>query len=174
MARDEGEVSQAVNSTLDVETVLQHVFLSIGTSNIVRAPPISKVDRDRQFQDDLANTRRAQPAGDGIKSGDGGDPFVVTLALPATFCGIVMMLYIYLDDIERALAEGAIMTIGVGSANSILLVTFAREQQLAGALAFAAAITAGRYSSTPLSKTPPMARSCASPAEHCTPACPNV
>ena len=35
-------------------------------------------------------------------------------------------------DIERSLSDGRIMAVGVASANSILLVTFAREQQLAG------------------------------------------
>jgi multidrug efflux pump subunit AcrB len=38
---------------------------------------------------------------------------------------------------------GAIMAVGVASANSILLVTFARKQQLAGMSAFDAAISAG-------------------------------
>ena len=61
-----------------------------------------------------------------------GDPFVVILALPATFCGIVTMLYITGTTLSVPSLMGAIMAIGVASANSILLVTFAREQQLAG------------------------------------------
>jgi len=40
---------------------------------------------------------------------------------------------------------GAIMAVGVASANSILLVTFAREQQLAGKSAFEAAIEGRPY-----------------------------
>ena len=61
-----------------------------------------------------------------------GDPFVVILALPATFCGIVTMLYITDTTLSVPSLMGAIMAVGVASANSILLVTFAREQQLAG------------------------------------------
>ena len=61
-----------------------------------------------------------------------GDPFVVILALPATFCGIVTMLFITGTTLNVPSLMGAIMAVGVASANSILLVTFAREQQLAG------------------------------------------
>jgi multidrug efflux pump subunit AcrB len=61
-----------------------------------------------------------------------GDPFVVILALPAMFCSIVAMLYITGTTLNVPSLMGAIMAIGVASANSILLVTFAREQQLAG------------------------------------------
>jgi multidrug efflux pump subunit AcrB len=73
-----------------------------------------------------------------------GDPFIVILALPATFCGIVTMLFITGTTLNVPSLMGAIMAIGVASANSILLVTFAREQQLAGRTAFRAAIDAGR------------------------------
>ena len=48
---------------------------------------------------------------------------------------------------------GAIMAIGVASANSILLVTFAREQQLAGMSAFDAALAAGRTRIRPVLMT---------------------
>jgi multidrug efflux pump subunit AcrB len=82
-----------------------------------------------------------------------GDPFVVILALPATFCGIVTMLYITGTTLSVPSLMGAIMAIGVASANSILLVTFAREQQLAGHLAFDAAIAAGRTRIRPVLMT---------------------
>jgi multidrug efflux pump subunit AcrB len=72
-----------------------------------------------------------------------GDPFVVILALPATFCGILTMLFVTGTTLNVPSLMGAIMAVGVASANSILLVTFAREQQLAGWTAFDAAITAG-------------------------------
>ncbi|MEA3091770.1 MAG: hypothetical protein QOJ04_3112, partial [Caballeronia sp.] len=72
-----------------------------------------------------------------------GDPFVVILALPSTLCGIVTMLFITGTTLNVPSLMGAIMAVGVASANSILLVTFAREQQLAGWTAFDAAITAG-------------------------------
>jgi multidrug efflux pump subunit AcrB len=82
-----------------------------------------------------------------------GDPFVVILALPATFCGIVTMLYITGTTLSIPSLMGAIMAIGVASANSILLVTFAREQQLAGMPAFEAAIAAGRTRIRPVLMT---------------------
>ena len=82
-----------------------------------------------------------------------GDPFVVILALPATFCGIVTMLYITGTTLNVPSLMGAIMAIGVASANSILLVTFAREQQLAGMRAFDAAIAAGRTRIRPVLMT---------------------
>jgi multidrug efflux pump subunit AcrB len=82
-----------------------------------------------------------------------GDPFVVILALPATFCGIITMLYITGTTLSVPSLMGAIMAIGVASANSILLVTFAREQQLAGMPAFDAAIAAGRTRIRPVLMT---------------------
>jgi multidrug efflux pump subunit AcrB len=82
-----------------------------------------------------------------------GDPFVVILALPATFCGIVTMLFITGTTLSVPSLMGAIMAIGVASANSILLVTFAREQQLAGMRAFDAAISAGRTRIRPVLMT---------------------
>jgi len=82
-----------------------------------------------------------------------GDPFVVILALPATFCGIVAMLYVTGTTLNVPSLMGAIMAIGVASANSILLVTFAREQQLAGVSAFDAAIAAGRTRIRPVLMT---------------------
>jgi multidrug efflux pump subunit AcrB len=82
-----------------------------------------------------------------------GDPFVVILALPATFCGIVTMLYITGTTLSVPPLMGAIMAVGVASANSILLVTFAREQQLAGMTAFDAAIAAGHTRIRPVLMT---------------------
>jgi multidrug efflux pump subunit AcrB len=82
-----------------------------------------------------------------------GDPFVVILALPATFCGILTMLYITGTTLNVPSLMGAIMAVGVASANSILLVTFAREQQIAGSTAFDAAITAGHTRIRPVLMT---------------------
>src|SRR6185437_5162791 len=61
-----------------------------------------------------------------------GDPFVVILALPATLCGILTMLCVTGTTLNVPSLMGAIMAVGVASANSILLVSFARDQQLAG------------------------------------------
>jgi multidrug efflux pump subunit AcrB len=82
-----------------------------------------------------------------------GDPFVVILALPATLCGIVTMLFITGTTLNVPSLMGAIMAVGVASANSILLVTFAREQQLKGYSAFEAALSAGRTRIRPVLMT---------------------
>src|SRR5260221_5774617 len=71
-----------------------------------------------------------------------GDPSVVILALPATFCGIVTMLYITNTTLSVPSLMGAIMAVGGASANSILLVTFAREQPFAGREGLDAAVSA--------------------------------
>jgi multidrug efflux pump subunit AcrB len=82
-----------------------------------------------------------------------GDPLVVILALPATFCGIVTILFMTGTTLNVPSLMGAIMAVGVASANSILLVTFAREQQLKGRSAFRAALDAGRTRIRPVLMT---------------------
>ena len=82
-----------------------------------------------------------------------GDPFVVILALPATFCGILVMLFITGTTLNVPSLMGAIMAVGVASANSILLVTFAHEQQLAGKTSFEAAVDAGHTRIKPVLMT---------------------
>jgi len=82
-----------------------------------------------------------------------GDPFVVILALPATFCGILTMLFVTGTTLNVPSLMGAIMAVGVASANSILLVTFARERQLAGRTATEAAIDAGHTRIRPVLMT---------------------
>ena len=82
-----------------------------------------------------------------------GDPFVVILALPITLCGIVTMLFMTGTTLNVPSLMGAIMAVGVASANSILLVTFAREQQLAGHSALEAALSAGHTRIRPVLMT---------------------
>jgi multidrug efflux pump subunit AcrB len=82
-----------------------------------------------------------------------GDPLVVILALPATLCGILFMLFVTGTTLNVPSLMGAIMAVGVASANSILLVTFAREEQLAGKTAFEAAIEAGHTRIRPVLMT---------------------
>jgi multidrug efflux pump subunit AcrB len=84
---------------------------------------------------------------------DFGTPIVVILALPMTMCGIVTMLYITNTTLNVPSLMGAIMAVGVASANSILLVTFARDQQLTGMSAHDAAISAGHTRIRPVLMT---------------------
>src|ERR1700722_1508717 len=56
------------------------------------------------------------------------DPFMIVAALPAALCGIVWMLFVTGTHISVPALTGSIMTMGVATANSILVVSFAREQ----------------------------------------------
>ncbi len=71
------------------------------------------------------------------------DPLAVILALPGAGAGILLMLFVTGTTLSVPSLMGAIMAIGVASANSILLVTFAREQHEAGMSVFDAALSAG-------------------------------
>ena len=85
---------------------------------------------------------------------DWGDPFVVLCALPLVFSGIVFSLFITHTTFSIASLMGAIMSVGVASANSILLVTFAREHRVAtGCSAFEGAIAAGEARLRPVLMT---------------------
>jgi multidrug efflux pump subunit AcrB len=71
------------------------------------------------------------------------DPLAVLLALPGAGSGLILLLFATGTAFSVPSLMGAIMAIGVASANSILLVTFAREQREAGMSAFQAALSAG-------------------------------
>ncbi len=71
------------------------------------------------------------------------DPFIIICALPGAFCGIVWALFLTQTTFNVPSLMGAIMSIGVATANSILLVTFANELRAQGAAPMEAAITAG-------------------------------
>ncbi len=85
---------------------------------------------------------------------DWGDPFVVLCALPLVFCGIILSLFITHTTFSIASLMGAIMSVGVASANSILLVTFAREhREQNGGSAIEGAIAAGEARLRPVLMT---------------------
>jgi multidrug efflux pump subunit AcrB len=71
------------------------------------------------------------------------DPFIIITALPGALAGICWMLFLTHTTISVPALTGAIMSIGIATANSILVVTFAREQLRSGSDAFAAAVQAG-------------------------------
>jgi multidrug efflux pump subunit AcrB len=70
------------------------------------------------------------------------DPFIILMALPGAFSGIVWSLYVTQTTINVPSLMGAIMSVGVATANSILLVTFANQQRANGANALEAAHSA--------------------------------
>ncbi len=81
------------------------------------------------------------------------DPFVVVLGLPGAMVGIMFMLFATGTSLSVPSLMGAIMSVGVASANSILLVTFAKEQRAFGLSASDAAVMAGRTRLRPIMMT---------------------
>jgi multidrug efflux pump subunit AcrB len=71
------------------------------------------------------------------------DPFIIVTALPAALAGIVWMLFLTHTTVSVPALTGAIMCMGVATANSVLVVSFARERMNAGDDAFEAALQAG-------------------------------
>lgn len=71
------------------------------------------------------------------------DPFVILMALPAALAGIVWCLFITHTTISVPALTGAIMCMGVATANSILVVSFSRERLSAGKTPAEAALEAG-------------------------------
>jgi multidrug efflux pump subunit AcrB len=71
------------------------------------------------------------------------DPFVIVLGLPAALAGIVWILFLSDTTLSVPALTGAIMCMGVATANSILVISFAREQMGLGMTALEAAREAG-------------------------------
>ena len=71
------------------------------------------------------------------------DPFVIITALPAALAGIVWFLFLTHTTLSVPALTGAIMCMGVATANSILVVSFCREKLAEGLTPMEAAIEAG-------------------------------
>jgi multidrug efflux pump subunit AcrB len=71
------------------------------------------------------------------------DAFIIITALPAALAGIAWMLFITGTSLSVPALTGAIMTMGVATANSILVVAFAKQRLEEGATALSAALEAG-------------------------------
>jgi multidrug efflux pump subunit AcrB len=81
------------------------------------------------------------------------DPFVIIMALPMALAGIVWILFATGTTLSVPALTGAIMCMGVATANSILVISFAREQMEAGLKATEAAFEAGRARFRPVLMT---------------------
>ncbi len=81
------------------------------------------------------------------------DPFVIITALPAALAGIVWMLFVTGTTLSVPALTGAIMCMGVATANSILVVSFAREKLAELGDATQAALEAGRVRFRPVLMT---------------------
>ncbi|KVC69555.1 RND transporter [Burkholderia ubonensis] len=71
------------------------------------------------------------------------DPLIIISAMPAALAGIAWMLFITGTHLSVPALTGAVMTVGVATANSILVVSFARQRLAAGAPPLTAALEAG-------------------------------
>ena len=71
------------------------------------------------------------------------DPFIMISALPAALAGIAWFLFITHTTLSVPALMGTIMCMGVATANSILVVSFATEQMEQGKDAISAALEAG-------------------------------
>ena len=81
-------------------------------------------------------------------------PFIIITALPGALCGMVWMLYLTGTTFSIPSLMGAIMSVGVATANSILLISFAKDHLPAvGGNAYEAALEAGRTRLRPILMT---------------------
>ena len=71
------------------------------------------------------------------------DPFIIITALPAALAGIAWMLFLTGTTLSVPALTGAIMTMGVATANSILMVSFARQRLLDGLPPLSSSLEAG-------------------------------
>ncbi len=71
------------------------------------------------------------------------DPFIIITALPGALAGIMWMLLVTHTTLNVPSLTGTIMCMGVATANSILMVSFAREQMTEGLTSTQAALQAG-------------------------------
>jgi len=71
------------------------------------------------------------------------DPLIILFAIPGAFCGILWMLFATQTTFSVPSLMGTIMTIGVATANSILMVVFANDERAAGKDQHEAALNAG-------------------------------
>ncbi|MGH9667916.1 MAG: efflux RND transporter permease subunit, partial [Bryobacteraceae bacterium] len=71
------------------------------------------------------------------------DPFIILMALPGAMAGILWMLFVTQTTLSVPSLMGAIMCVGVATANSILLVVFANDERADGKNAREAALSAG-------------------------------
>jgi CzcA family heavy metal efflux pump len=71
------------------------------------------------------------------------DALIILMAIPGALCGIIWALFLTQTNVSVPALMGAIMSIGVASANSILVVSFARERLNEGMTSLQAALAAG-------------------------------
>jgi multidrug efflux pump subunit AcrB len=81
------------------------------------------------------------------------DPFIIIMALPGALCGVIWMLFLTRTTLSVPSLMGAIMSVGVATANSILLITFANDVRREGKDSTQAALEAGHTRLRPVLMT---------------------
>ncbi len=81
------------------------------------------------------------------------EPFIILSVLPIGACGIIWMLFLTGTTFSVPALMGTLMTVGVASSNSILLITFANQRMAQGLTAVDAAVEAGRIRLRPVLMT---------------------
>jgi multidrug efflux pump subunit AcrB len=81
------------------------------------------------------------------------DPFIILTALPGAMAGIIWMLFVTRTTFSVPSLMGSIMSIGVATANSILLVTFANDERASVTTAREAMLSAGHARLRPVLMT---------------------
>jgi len=81
------------------------------------------------------------------------DPFIIIMALPGALCGVVWALFLAGTTLSGPSLMGAIMSVGVATSNSILLITFANDLRVEGLDSRAAALKAGHTRLRPVLMT---------------------
>jgi multidrug efflux pump subunit AcrB len=71
------------------------------------------------------------------------DPFIIITGLPGALAGVVWMLFVTGTTLSVPALTGTMMVIGIATANSILVVSFARDRLTAGSAPMQAALEAG-------------------------------
>ena len=81
------------------------------------------------------------------------DPLIIIMALPGAVAGIIWMLFLSTTTFNVPSMMGSIMSIGVATANSILMITFANEKLEEGLTPDQAALEAGKTRLRPVMMT---------------------
>ena len=81
------------------------------------------------------------------------DPFIIITALPAALAGIVLFLFFTRTTLSVPALMGSIMCMGVATANSILVISFAKDRLAATGDALVAAVEAGATRFRPVAMT---------------------
>ncbi|SFK61591.1 efflux RND transporter permease subunit [Methylocapsa palsarum] len=129
----------------DIQTIVDdsRINLPRGDSIIIRGQPVTMAKAYNQLYSGLAFAIILIYLLIVINFQSWLDPFVIVAVLPFALAGIVWILFVTHTTLSVPALTGAIMCMGVGTANSILVMSFAREQLASGKDALTAALAAG-------------------------------